>query len=99
MTKEEIRQRVRAAFPTLPHRERVKRIALFGSHLRGDASSQSDVDLFVELSEPIGMFELVGIQFHLERSLGRSVDLLTPAALSKYFREDVLREAEVLYEQ
>lgn len=99
MTKEEIRTRVQGALPTLPYRERVKRLSLFGSHLRGDAKPDSDVDLLVELSEPVGLFDFVGMQFHLERSLERRVDLLTPEALSKYFRHKVLDEAEPLYEQ
>ena len=98
MKKEDIQERLLAALPTLPHRELVKRISLFGSYLHGKATPESDVDLLVELTEPVGLFDFVSMQFHLERSLGRRVDLLTPEALSKYFRQKVLEEAETLYE-
>ena len=46
----------------------------------------------------MGYFELADIQENLERSVGRKVDLLTPRAISKYFRDRVLAEAELIYE-
>jgi len=45
----------------------------------------------------IGLFEFIEIQEQLSEALGRRVDLLTPQALSKYFREEVLKEAQPVY--
>mgnify|MGYP000480482604 CR=1 FL=1 len=78
----------------------IRRLALFGSALRGDFGPDSDVDVLVEF-EPGHTPGLFGIA-RLERELsaffgGRKVDLRTPEDLSRYFREDVLREAEVQY--
>lgn len=80
-------------------RHRIRRLCLFGSVLRDDFRSDSDVDVLVEF-EPGATpgFGFFGVQEELSRMLGRKVDLNTPAFLSKYFRDEVLREAEVLYD-
>lgn len=80
-------------------RHRICRLALFGSILRGDFAADSDIDMLVEF-EPGATpgFGFIGIQDELTELFGRSVDLHTPASLSRYFRETVLREAEALYD-
>jgi len=80
-------------------RHYIRRLSLFGSILRDDFKSDSDVDLLVEF-EPGATpgFGFVGIQEELSAILGRKVDLNTSGFLSKYFRDEVLREAEVLYD-
>lgn len=101
MTKEEISQKLEACIQRMELGEKIQRIRLFGSHLHGDARENSDVDLLIEFSEPfaVGLFDFVGIAQDFERTLSRKVDLATPSGLSKYIRDDVLREAEVLYEK
>jgi predicted nucleotidyltransferase len=77
----------------------IRRLALFGSVLRSDFTSESDIDILVEFE--VGAtpgFDFMTIQSELSEILGRRVDLHTPASLSKYYREDVLREAETLYD-
>jgi predicted nucleotidyltransferase len=78
----------------------IKRLALFGSALRPDFRSDSDVDVLVEF-EP---GHLPGLAFfameeELSEILGRRVDLNTPGFISPYFREEVLAESEVQYVQ
>ncbi len=77
----------------------IVRLRVFGSVLRGDDTPESDLDLLVEFGKPKGLLDLVGIEQEFEDELGRKVDLVTPAALSPYFRDRVLQEARVLYEQ
>ena len=77
-------------------------MAFFGSVLRADFGPESDIDVLVEF-EPAHVPGLFGIA-RMERELstlfdGRKVDLRTPEDLSRYFREDVLKEAEVQYAQ
>ena len=76
----------------------VRRLALFGSVLRDDFTPSSDVDVLVEFKpgKTLG-FGLVTMQDELSELVGRRVDLRTPKELSKYFREEVLAEAEELY--
>ncbi len=79
-------------------RHRIRRLALFGSILREDFADHSDVDVLVEF-EPgarVGL-RFFAIERELSEMLGRKVDLNTPGFLGKYYREEVLREAEVQY--
>jgi predicted nucleotidyltransferase len=76
----------------------IERLALFGSALRQDFRSDSDVDVLVDF-EP---GHLPGLAFfameeELSEILGRKVDLNTPGFISPYFRDEVLAESEVQY--
>jgi predicted nucleotidyltransferase len=81
-------------------RHRIRRLALFGSVLKGTARPDSDIDLLVEF-EPDAkptLLDLADMEEELAHLLGgRRVDLRTPAELSRYFRNAVLRDAEVQY--
>lgn len=77
----------------------IRKIALFGSALRDDFMPESDVDVLVEF-EPghtpgLAFFTM---QRELSEILGRNVDLNTAGDLSPYFRDEVLSEAQVLYD-
>ena len=79
-------------------RNHIRKLALFGSVLREDFRPGSDIDVLVEF-EPGHVPGLAFFRMERELSevLGHNVDLNTPQFLSRYFREDVLREAEVQY--
>lgn len=89
----------RDAIAAICRRHRIRRLSLFGSILRDDFRLDSDIDILVEF-EPGATpgFGFIGIQDEFTAALGRPVDLHTPASLSRYFRDDVLREAELLYD-
>ena len=80
----------------------ITRLAVFGSALRDDFSSDSDIDLLVEF-EPDripGLLGVAGLEIELSRLFsGRKVDLRTAEDLSRYFRQSVLETAEVQYER
>jgi predicted nucleotidyltransferase len=91
----------RAALVSLCRRRHIRRLSLFGSVLRGDAGPESDVDLLIEFSREArpSFLHLAEIEQELSGWLaGRRVDLRTAEDLSRYFRDEVLREAEVQYE-
>lgn len=69
------------------------RVQLFGSAARGEARPDSDIDLLVDLEPGRSLLDLVAIKQDLEDLLGREVDVVTEAAVSPYFREQVLHEA------
>ncbi len=79
-------------------RNHIRRLALFGSVIRDDFTLESDVDVLVEF-EPgkTPGYAFFGLEDELSELLGRKVDLNTPQDLSKYFRDEVLAEAESLY--
>ena len=68
-------------------------LSVFGSVARGQASKNSDVDILVDFEKPVGLFEYARLKMYLEGVLGREVDLVTPEALRKELREEILREA------
>ena len=76
------------------------KLSLFGSVLRDDFRPDSDIDVLVEF-EPghTPGFAFIDIQDQLSEILGRQVDLNTPQDLSRYFRTQVIEEAEVIYVQ
>jgi uncharacterized protein len=80
-------------------RHHVQRLSLFGSVLTDRFRPDSDVDFLIEFEpeDVPGFFALARMQFELEAVVGRPVDLRTPKDISRYFREDVLRSAEVQY--
>lgn len=82
-------------------RHHIRRLALFGSVLGRRFGPNSDVDVLVEFEEGHvpGLIRLAGIELELSEVMGgRKVDLRTPHDLSRYFRQDVLEQAEVVYE-
>lgn len=83
-------------------RNQIHKLAFFGSVLRDDFRPDSDVDVLVEFEREahVGFFELYDMEQELSRLLGgRKVDMNTPRSLSRYFRDEVLREAVVQYAQ
>ena len=80
-------------------RHRVRKLALFGSVLRDDFSPSSDIDVLVEFEPGTRMgLRFFTLQEELSRILRRRVDLNTEGFLSRYFRDDVLAEAETIYD-
>ncbi len=80
----------------------IQRLAIYGSALRSDFNECSDIDVLVEF-EPAHIPSLFVIA-RMERELsvlfgGQNVDLRTPNDLSRYFRKQVIEEAEVEYEK
>ena len=85
-----------AAFCQCHH---IAKLSLFGSVLGEEFGPDSDVDVLIEF-EPgkvPGLIRMAGMEIELSEMLGRQVDLRTLAELSKYFRDRVLREAELQY--
>jgi predicted nucleotidyltransferase len=73
----------------------VRRIALFGSMLRGECDRDSDIDLLVEFQPGRKSFDgFLALSELLERLFGRRVDLVTTEALSPYIGPHILAEAE-----
>ena len=80
-------------------RHGIRRLAVFGSRLKGTARPDSDLDLLVEF-EPDrvpGLLGLSGIELELTEALGVKVDLRTAQELSPYFRDEVMNQAQVAY--
>jgi predicted nucleotidyltransferase len=77
----------------------VRELALFGSALGADFTTESDIDLLVEFAPEVrvGFLTLSRMRRELEALLGRRVDLVPKNGLKPMLRHAVLAEAEVLY--
>jgi uncharacterized protein len=73
----------------------VKSLGVFGSVARSEETEQSDIDLLVEFSEPVGFVTFMRLENFLSDRLGTRVDLVTSDSLKPVIRQDVL--AEVIY--
>lgn len=69
------------------------RVRVFGSLARGTAHQSSDIDFLIDLEPSRDLFDLASIKVELEDLLGREVDVLTEAGVSRYIRKKVVREA------
>lgn len=101
MSIEEIQKKLVEAIKKNPHRDEIRKVSLFGSYIYGSPKENSDVDVLIEF-EPnasVGLFKFVRIQRAFSEFIGKKVDLLTPSALSKYFRDEVLANAKTIYEK
>ncbi len=80
----------------------IRKLALFGSVIREDFGPDSDVDVLAEFEQGHvpGFLRLAAMEQELSALLGgRRVDLRTPQALSRYFRDEVVVSASVLCAQ
>jgi predicted nucleotidyltransferase len=82
----------------------INRMAVFGSTVRGDATTKSDIDLLIRLKPSnerpkLGLFKLLEIEEDLQKELGREVDLVTEDSLSPYIRPFVDKEKVIIYEE
>jgi len=77
----------------LKDRYGVTSLFLFGSTARDEALPDSDVDLLVEFSQPVGLFHFIELQQYLESLLGCKVDLGTRRSLKPGIKDQALRDA------
>jgi predicted nucleotidyltransferase len=95
LTIEEIKEKIRPVC----ERYKIKRLFLFGSYARGEATEESDVDVHVQTSKDMGLIELSGFRLCLEEALGKEVDVITCIPHEyKIFKKYVEREEQLLYE-
>ena len=78
-------------------RRGIKEIGVFGSYVRGDQNSDSDLDVLIDLERPvkIDLLELIGIEQNFSEHLGLPVDLVIKSNLRPFLRERIL--SEVMY--
>ncbi len=74
----------------------VKKAALFGSIVRGEATDESDIDLLVEFEGRKSLLDLAGLKLDLQEIVRRNVDVLTYKSLHPLLKERILREQEVI---
>jgi len=92
MDKQEIKAKLLKAIKNDNHFDDIKSVAICGSYVNNMPTQDSDINVLIDFESDavIGFFALSDIKDNFESFLKRQVDLLTPQAISKYFREDIL---------
>lgn len=95
LSKLDIEHKLQAIKPVLTDKFHVSSIGYFGSYSTGQQTDQSDLDLLVEFSQPVG-WEFFTLELFLEQSLGLRVDLVTRNALKEQIKESILKQVKYI---
>ena len=77
----------------------VKRIYLFGSYAKGNATENSDIDLLVEKGKPMSLLKLSGMRQSVQEALDLSVDLVTTTGIEDEFYKEIAGTEILVYEE
>ena len=72
---------------------KVSKFFLFGSYAKGQQTPQSDIDLLVDFSNIVDMFELIELQDYLQDLFQKKIDLGTKNGLKSFVKKTILNEA------
>ncbi len=93
MSLNDLKNKLELLKPKLKQNYKVKNIGLFGSYVRGEQDSTSDLDVLVDFYEPISLFKFVELEDFLSQQLGVKVDLVMRDALKPRIKDRILNEA------
>lgn len=93
MKQEDIEKIIKAQKMFLAEKFFVSKIGLFGSYARNQHSEESDIDILVEFSKPVG-FEFIELKDYLESLFGKPVDLVTINALRPIMKDEIISEVQ-----
>ncbi|MCR4442863.1 MAG: nucleotidyltransferase family protein [Peptococcaceae bacterium] len=89
LNKEIINEKLKKNKAVLKEKYHVERIGVFGSFARNEQTDDSDIDILVEFSKPVG-FEFIDLKFYLEELFNKKVDLTTVTALKPRIKDKIL---------
>lgn len=91
LSKTEIENKLQRIKPALMDKFHVSKIGYFGSYVNGKQTINSDLDLLVEFSQPVG-WQFFALEKFLEQVLGLPVDLVTKNALKEQIKDTILNQ-------
>lgn len=78
-------------------RYKPNRIGIFGSYARNEDDSSSDIDILIDFSGKITLFDLGGIKYDLSDILNRPVDIVTERGLNSRLRDSIKKDLKIIY--
>ncbi len=98
LTKEEIHKQISSLEKPLRDRG-VKSIFLFGSAVRNEHTSASDIDVFIDTDPEVSfsLLDLVEVKHFLEDNLRCEVDVVTREGLHPHIKESIINESEQVF--
>jgi predicted nucleotidyltransferase len=95
MSTSDIEAKLQQIKPVLAEKFHVSEIGYFGSYVTGNQTANSDLDLIVEFSQPIG-WSFFTLESFLEQALGLRIDLVTKSALKSRIKESILNQVKYI---
>jgi hypothetical protein len=89
-------QQIKQSILPILRRYGVSKAALFGSAIRGQMGSKSDIDILVQIDKDISLLEFVGLKLDLEEALKKDVDLVEYDTIKPLIRDRILKEQQVI---
>jgi uncharacterized protein len=93
LSQKQIQQRLYRLKPLIAEKFKVNQIGYFGSYAAGEATENSDIDILVDFSKPIG-WEFFDLQDLLEKELDLKVDLVSTKALKEQLKDSILKQVK-----
>lgn len=88
---QQIQSRLRSIYPSLLQRYPIKRLAIFGSTARNERTPESDFDIMVEFSRPVG-FQFFELANELENFLKCHIDLVSRNGIKPAYYAEIQNE-------
>lgn len=82
----------------LVERYDLKKVGVFGSYAKGNASVGSDIDLLIDVPRKVSLIEILQLESELSETLGKKVDLVEYNSLKSVVRDEILKSQKVIYE-
>jgi len=89
MTLDSIKSKIISILKKYP----IKRASVFGSFSRNEQTENSDVDILIETTQAVSLFELLKLERELSNAISRRIDLVEFSAIKASIRDRVLSEA------
>lgn len=94
----EIQQEILEVIQNSPMRDKIKSVAIFGSYAKNQQTENSDIDILINLTEPVG-FDFIRLEYSLTDKLGVKIDLVAENAISPYLKDEILKSKKIIYER
>ena len=95
----EIKEKIKNELEYLRKEYKVKEIGIFGSHVRGDVNTDSDLDILVTVDLSIDLLRFIDLEQHLSEKLGIKVDLVMKDALKPHIGKQILKEVIYVWKE
>jgi len=89
---EKVKKKIKGDMPYLREKYKVRAMGIFGSYVRGENGTDSDLDVLVEFDDPPTLLEFVALERYISELTGRKVDLVMKTALKPRIGEHILEE-------
>ena len=90
---EQIKKILTSQKDILKNKYDVKEIGIFGSYVNGNFNKESDVDILVEFSKPVGLIKFIKLEEYLKDLIGIKVDLVLREGIKPALRSNILKQA------